>query len=185
MDYLLQGMFGDRSLTKVAAVFNDRADAQAMVARLQSLPGMAPGQVRMLRPEDAREDHAEHFGRTLEPEQRGIFRTMIRAHVVTGFAGGVLGLLLYAWLLRSGTPLIASSPLLAFIAVVGFCTTFGLLAGGLVTMRPDHVGLITEVREALEQGRWAVVVHPTDTAQTRQARALLQDGGGAQVARTL
>lgn len=168
MDYLLQGMFGERSLTKVAAVFNDRADAQAMVARLQSLPGMAPGQVRML-----------------EPEQRGIFRTMIRAHVVTGFAGSVLGLLLYAWLLRSGTPLIISSPLLAFIAVVGFCTTFGLLAGGLVTMRPDHVGLIAEVREALEQGRWAVVVHPTDTAQTRQARALLQDGGGAQVARTL
>ena len=104
---------------------------------------------------------------------------------VVVFAGGVVGLLLYAWLLRSGTPLIASSPLLAFIAVVGFCTTFGLLAGGLVTMRPDHVGLITEVREALEQGRWAVVVHPTDTAQTRQARALLQDGGGAQVARTL
>lgn len=184
MDYLLQGMFGERSLTKVAEVFNDRSDAQAVAARLQLLPGIAPGQVCLLGPEDAREDHAEHSGRALEPEQRGIFRTMIRTHVVTVFAGGVLSLLLYAWLLRTEHPLFTSSPLLAFIAVVGFCTTFGLLAGGLVTLRPDHVGLIAGVREALEQGRWAVVVHPTDAEQTRQARELLQDIG-ARVARTL
>lgn len=78
----------------------------------------------------------------------------------------------------------ASSPLLAFIAFVGFGITFGLLLGGLIAIRPDHVWLITAVRRALQENRWAVIVHPTDAAQTAAARELLR-GSGAEVLKSL
>ncbi len=174
MEYLLKkGLFGEQSVTKVVGLYSDPDNARAAAARAQSLPGMAPGQVRLLGPEDAKVSHRDFFGRSLEPEQHGIFQTIFRAHAVTGVAGGVLGLLLFAWLYRSGQPMITSSPLLALIAIVGFATTFGLMFGGLIALRPDHVKLITSVRSALARGRWALVLHPTNADQTQAAKDLL------------
>lgn len=184
MDYLLQGMFGEKSLTKVVALYDDKASAEAMVGRVLRLPGMEPTQVRLLSQADLKTHRADLFGRKMEPEQRGIFQTAFRAHMVAGFGGFVLGLLLYAYWMNTGHPMITSSPMLAFIAIVGFATTFGLLLGGLVTLRPDHVRVITQVRSALRKGRWALVVHPTDSHQTQLAQELLE-GSGAKVLRTL
>ena len=184
MDYLLQGMFGEKSLTKVVAVFDDQASAEAMVGRVLSLPGMEPSQVRLLSQADLKTHRADLFGRKMEPEQAGIFHTAFRAHLVAGFAGFVLGLLLYAYWMSTGHAMVTSSPMLAFIAIVGFATTFGLLLGGLVTLRPDHVRVIAQVRSALRAGRWALVVHPTDSHQTEQAQELLE-GSSARVMRTL
>ena len=185
MDYLLQGMFGEKSLTKVVALFADQAGAEAMIGRLLRLPGMEPGQVRLLSRQDLRTHRADLFGRKMEPEQGGIFRTAFRAHLVAGFAGFALGLVLYAYLMSTGHPMMTSSPLLAFIAIVGFATTFGLLVGGLVTIRPDHVRVIAKTRSALRAGQWALVVHPTDSHQTQLAQELLEGSGATTVMRTL
>jgi len=184
MDYLLQGMFGEKSLTKVVALFDDKAGAEAMIGRVLRLPGMEPSQVRLLSQADLKTHRADLFGRKMEPEQRGILATLFRAHLVGGFAGGALGVVLYAYLMSTGHPMMVSSPLLAFIAIVGFSITFGLMLGGLATIRPDHVRVITKVRSALRTGRWALVVHPTDSHQTQLAQELLE-GSGAQVLRTL
>lgn len=185
MDYLLQGMFGEKSLTKVVALFPDQAGAEAMIGRLLRLPGMEPSQVRLLSRQDLRTHRADLFGRKMEPEQRGIFHTAFRAHLVTGFAGFALGLVLYAYLMSTGHPMMTSSPLLAFIAIVGFATTFGLLVGGLITIRPDHVRVIAKTRSALRAGQWALVVHPTDSHQTQLAQELLEGSGATTVMRTL
>ncbi|WP_313082144.1 hypothetical protein [Pulveribacter sp.] len=185
MDYLLQGMFGEKSLTKVVALFPDQAGAEAMIGRLLRLPGMEPSQVRLLSRQDLRTHRADLFGRKMEPEQRGIFHTAFRAHLVTGFAGFALGLVLYAYLMSTGHPMMTSSPLLAFIAIVGFATTFGLLVGGLITLRPDHVRVIAKTRSALRAGQWALVVHPTDSHQTQLAQELLEGSGASTVMRTL
>ncbi|WP_312305651.1 hypothetical protein [Pulveribacter sp.] len=185
MDYLLQGMFGEKSLTKVVALFPDQAGAEAMIGRLLRLPGMEPSQVRLLSRQDLRTHRADLFGRKMEPEQRGIFHTAFRAHLVTGFAGFALGLVLYAYLMSTGHPMMTSSPLLAFIAIVGFATTFGLLVGGLITIRPDHVRVIAKTRSALRAGQWALVVHPTDSHQTQLAQELLEGSGASTVMRTL
>ncbi|SFE03316.1 hypothetical protein [Paracidovorax konjaci] len=185
MDHLMQGMFGERSLTKVAGIYTERDQAEAMVGRALRLPGMQRTQVRLLGPQDARASRRDLFGRQLEPEQAGIWRTIVRSHVVTGLAGAVAGVLFHAWLLRGGQPMVASSPLLAFIAIVGFATTFGLLFGGLVSLRPDHIRLISHVRSALRAGHWAVVVHPTDSHQALVSQDLLEGSGAAQVVSTL
>lgn len=184
MENILKGMFGEVSLTKVAGLFPGKGQADAAAADLMKTPGMAPGQVRVLGPQDATMSHRDIFGRSLEPEQRGIFRTLFITHGVTGVIGAIVGVLLFVGLYRSGQPMIASSPLLAFIAIVGFSITFGLMLGGLVAIRPDHVWLISAVRSGLKQGRWAVIVHPVNAGQTAAARELLQKSG-AEILKTL
>lgn len=185
MDHLLQGMFGEKSLTKVAGIYTERDQADAMVGRALRLPGMQRTQVRLLGPQDARASRCDLVARSLEPEQAGIFRTLVRSHLVTGIAGAVVGVLFYAWLLRGGQPMVAGSPLLAFVAIVGFATTFGLMAGGLVTLRPDHIRLISQVRSSLRAGYWAVVIHPTDSHQALVSQDLLQGSGAEKVISTL
>ena len=177
VEYLLQGLFGEKSLTKVVGLFPDKGKADAAAASVRKAPGMVAGQARVLGPQDANLSRREFFGRTMEPEQRGIFKTLLISHGITGLAGAIAGLLLFAWLYRSGQPMVASSPLLAFIAIVGFAITFGLLLGGLIALRPDHVWLIAAVRSALKESRWAVIVHPLDASQTDAAKGILRDSG--------
>lgn len=184
MEYLLKGLFGEKSLTKVVGLYPDAQLAQAAAAKAQHLCGMVPGQVRLLGPQDAKNTHRNLFGRTMEPEQRGIFKTIFQAHAVTGLVGGIAGLLLFFWLMESGQPMVVSSPLLAAIALLGFGITFGLLLGGLIALRPDHIQLITAVRSALRHNRWALVLHPTNAQQTRAAKDFLA-ASGAEILSTL
>ena len=132
MAYLLQGLFGERSLTKVAGLYPQKGQAESSMAAVMRLGGLQPGQVRLLGPHDARAPQREIFSYAMEPEPQGIARTFYQTHLVGGMAGAAAGLALYAWFWRAGHPMIASSPLLALIALVGFGTTFGLLAGGLL-----------------------------------------------------
>ncbi|MEO5660792.1 MAG: hypothetical protein ABIQ90_13500 [Polaromonas sp.] len=184
MQTLVKSMFGEKSLTKVVGLFSDQLQADAAAAQVLNAAHLRSGQVRVLSPQDATLSHRELFGRSMEPEQHGIARTLIITHGVTGLAGAVVGLLLFIGLYLSGQPMVASSPLLAFIAIIGFAITFGLLLGGLMAIRPDHIWLITAVRSALQEDRWAVVVHPLDAAQTDAASESLRDSG-AQVLKSL
>ena len=68
--------------------------------------------------------------------------------------------------------------MLSFIGIVGFAIVFGLLAGGVVSMRPDHGALAVTLREALAAGSWAVVVHPTNAEQADRASVALAGIGG-------
>jgi hypothetical protein len=184
MGYLLQGLFGERSLTKVVGLYAHQSQAEKALAQVAGVGGLRAAQVRLLGPSDARAPHREIFSHALEPETQGIARTVFQTHLVGGMAGAVAGLALYTWFYRAGHPMVASSPLLAFIALVGFSTTFGLLAGGFLSMRPDHIRLITRVRSALRHNHWAVVAHPTTPEQTARVKAVLHDSA-AEVISTL
>lgn len=173
MEHTLKGLFGEQSVTKVVGLYGTQSEAEAAAAKARALAGMQSTQVRLLGPQDAKVSHSEFFGRSLEPEQRGIFQTLLKTHAVTGLAGMALGLVVFFWLYSVEQPMIASSPLLAFFAIVGFSTAFGLLLGGLLTLRPDHVKLITAVRSALAGNRWALVLHPVNDAQIKAAKDLL------------
>lgn len=173
MDYVLQGMFGERSLTKVAGIYHHQAAAEAGLEQLRNSAGLERSQVRLLRPQDAKQSHRELFGRAVEPESAGLARTLIQTHVIGGMAGAVVGLGLYLWLSRAAHPFIASSPLLAFIAIVGFATTFGLMAGGFIALRPDHIFLISQLRSALRENRWVIVTHPVNREQAARVKELL------------
>jgi hypothetical protein len=53
-------------------------------------------------------------------------------------------------------------------------TLFGLMLGGLVTIRPDQVPYIRVARDALRAGHAVVVVHARSESQLGEARSLLE-----------
>lgn len=184
MDYLLQGMFGEKSLTKVVGLFARETEADIAVRRLLRLPGMQREQIRLLGPEHADLRAQDLLSEALEPQPRGLFTTLVRAHAIAGLTGAVLGLLAFTYLVATNEPAVLSNPLLAFMAIVGFGSTFGLMLGALAALRPDRIWVIVRVRSALRKRQWVVVAHPSDSHQTALAQDLLESSE-AQVVRTL
>lgn len=158
-------IFGERSLTKVAAVFDNRSSAEYAAEHLKHAGIMSESQVNLVGPGDTAGPANAPISRKLEPEQNGIWHTLIRAHVFTGSFGAIAGVLLYIALAVSGNDTVLSTPYMSLFVMVFFGTIFGLLFGGLLTLRPDHYRVISLVRRAVSSGRWAVVAHPSTHRQ--------------------
>lgn len=166
----------EASGSKVAAVFADEAAAREVAVRVRTRLELSDAQVQVATPAEARP------GRKLEPESHGIFRTMIRAHVVLGIGGALAGAVVFAVMWAMVIPSIVNSAVMAAAVLVAFGAVAGLMLGGLVTLRPDHAPYIIKVSEALQEGRCAVVVHAFSREQSRQARDSPERAGGEVVA---
>jgi hypothetical protein len=163
-------LFGERSLTLVAATFSERVTAVAAATALQAeLPRT---EVDLLHPRDA------NFARKMEPESHGIWRTAIRSHLVLGPVGLGLGAVVAAMLVGVGWPAAVTSPMLATVFLSAFGLFAGLMVAGLLTLRPDRGHVLTSIRESNGSGDWAVVAHPTSPAQSERAIASLRKAGG-------
>jgi len=165
--------FGERSVTKVAGLFASRADADLAASGLMGGSGLSAAQVNVLGPTDGATSRMAVLGRTMEPEQRGIWLTVIRAHLALGALGFLAGALLYVALMSTDNAALRSTPGMGFVALAGFGATFGLILGGALSLRPDQARLIARVRRGLRSGNWAVVAHPVDTVQTHAVVSLL------------
>ena len=168
-------IFGEQSLTKVAALFDQAIDARAAAERVVRDGRLPMKRVLVVGPGD------RALGRKLEPEDRGIFSTLLKAHISLGGAGLIVGLL-FGWIqVLSGVQFAEASPYYTVGVAGAFGMIAGLILGGLVTLRPDHTVLITRVKEGLRNGQWAVVVHPTSRDQESRALNVLEHCGGAVV----
>lgn len=168
-------IFGERSLTKVAGLFMSRDQADDVAQAVKRTAGLDDPQVYLVGPPDGSAPNSPAFSRKLEPEQAGIWRTLIRAHVVAGSAGVVAGLLLYLGFVLADSAAVKSTPGMSLVAMVFFGGLIGLLFGGLLTARPDHARVIATVRRAIRQGRWAVVIHPVTQRQLDESMRALRD----------
>lgn len=178
MPHLLSNLFAERSMTKVASLHPNRASAERAAEAARQGAGLAPNQVVVLGPDDAKRRNAELFSRSLQPESRGIFRSIGRTHAVLGVLGLVAGLVVYVALRASGSPAVATSPWLALVLCVFITTACGLMLGGALALRPDQIRVIARVRSGLRAGRWAVAVHALSADQAAQAGHALQRAGG-------
>ena len=169
--------FRERSLTKLAASFRDSTRAVRVAEELRGLPDMHGGQVQVITPDD------RDWGRKVEPEGVGIWRTAVRAHVTCAVLGLVAGAFVFAVFYAIGVRAITAAPTAALVAVLMFATMFGLMIGGVLTVRPDHEELLDAVRQAVAAGLWTVVVHPVSGEQERAALHKLR-ATGAPLART-
>ena len=167
---------GEVSNSKVAAIFVDERAARAVAAHLQAALQLSDAQVEVITPGD------RGPGRKLEPESEGIFRTIVRTHVVLGLAGAVAGGLVFAVLWAMAVPMIVNSATMAAAVIVVFGIVAGLMLGGLVSLRPDHDRYISRVQEAIGEGRSAVVVHAFSREQNAQAAGMLRAASGEVVA---
>lgn len=157
---------------KVAAIFSTETRAREVAAQLRTELGLGDPQVRVVTPNDHRP------GRKLEPESQGIFRTMILAHARLGALGAVAGAVLFGvfWFAGAGMVVNAAAPAAFAMIVIGGLV--GLMAGGLVTLRPDHDVVINRVFEAIGEGQCAVVVHAQSTEQVEAVQEKLKAAGG-------
>lgn len=169
-------LFGERSLTLVAASFDSRFDADAAADSLRRT-GELDGEVAVVGPSD------RQVARTMEPEQAGIWRTAVRSHVTLGAAGLVLGLMLGGLLIASWAAAAASPGFtLLFLGMMGLFS--GGMWAGVLTLRPDHGWVIRRIRRALFLHRWAVVVRPLSEHAAQRATGTLR-AHGAQPMRSL
>ena len=127
---------------------------------------MEDAQVKLVGPADSVGVVEAPISRKLEPEQAGIGRTMLRAHVTTAVIGMVAGALLYLIFRLAANTAVVSSPFLSLGVMLFFGGIFGLMLGGLIALRPDHYRVMATVRKAIKRGRWAVVSHPVNSEQT-------------------
>ena len=172
------GLTGERSDHKVAGIFPDREAATRAVEELRDLLSLQASQVEVLHP------GVDGLSRALEPEQAGIFHTILRSHAWLGLAGAVTGIAVFGLLYALGLPLVLRSAWPAALVLTFFGAIGGMLLGGLVSLRPDHDPYISRVRAGLEAGASAVVVHAFDLAQRGKAEEALQ-ARGADTIRTL
>jgi hypothetical protein len=165
-------LFGERSLTTVAALFGQAQDARDAAEHVVRDARLSTEQVKVLGPGDP------VMEKKLEPEEPGIVRTVIKAHIALGIVGLILGLLI-AWLLIvAEVGFAVSSPYYVYVVLGVFGLLGGLMSGGLVSIRPDRTILDVKVEEAVHEGQWAVVVHPTDRGQEERALDVLEHSGG-------
>jgi hypothetical protein len=166
-----QKLFGEKATTKIAALFDTEEQLNAVAAALQTRAQLQAGQLRTVRP-------GEHeIGRKLEPEGRGIARTALRSHIILGSVGLAVGFFAWLALYLSGVVAIASSPGVSLIPFLFFGAIAGLLLGGLITARPDHQLVIQPVKTATEEGRWSLIIHPTDPRQCDVVSRVLEEEG--------
>lgn len=157
---------------KVAAVFPDAHVARQAAAAVASTLSLGGSQVQLIRPGEP------HPGRKLEPESRGIWHTIVVAHVKLGIAGMVAGAVVFGVLYAMGIPFIVNSAIAALLVLVFFGGVAGLMLGGLVSLRPDHDRYVEATRDAMEEGMTTVVVHAFSAEQRAQAAEFLRSRGG-------
>ena len=159
---------GERSNHKLAAVF-DTADGMKR-ARRQLIAETSLGDEQV----DVLGTDSTDTNRRLLPESRGIWKTALRSHLVLGLTGAVLGLALAVILLLAEVPFVADNPLMSMLVFVHVLALFGLMVGGLVTLRPDQVPYIRATGRALKAGQSVLLVHAESSAELGQARSLLE-----------
>ncbi|MEC5399178.1 hypothetical protein [Uliginosibacterium sp. H1] len=168
-------LFGERSLTLVAATFDNRDSARMAATLVRQRCPLATWQVAITGPGEPA------LSRKLEPEEAGIARTLLRTHALLGLVGMLVGLAAGMWLVASGWPGSLSAPLISTLVIAAFGMLAGLMLGGLLSLRPDHTFVIDRVTHANRSGRWAVVIHPEDTEQTRASMRTLRIAGATPI----
>ncbi|MGM0769125.1 MAG: hypothetical protein ACQEV6_13965 [Pseudomonadota bacterium] len=169
---------GESADHKVAAVFSNETEAHRAVEALSGKAGLDDAQIKLLSPDDA------HQERQIEPEAGGIWRTLVRAHVGLGLLGAIAGALLFFVLLVSGIEFIRQSAVMAAIVLTAIGGAIGLMAGGLVTLRPDHARYAQAAQSALKKGQYVLTVHARTGDQLKSVIAELEQHH-ARIVRTL
>ena len=163
-----QLFFGEKSLTKIAAIFDSRARAETTALRLRQAAGLSDAQIKLVGPQDTTGVVDAPLSRKLEPESSGIWHTILRTHLITGLIGMAMGAVLYAGLWMAGNDSVITHPFLMLLVTLFFGAIFGMLLGGLLSLRPDHYRVTAAVRKAIKRGGWAVISHPVNHDQTRE-----------------
>lgn len=161
-------IISERFPHKVSAVFHDARRARDAATALTAKAGFSSEQIELVDP------HDPELAEKVEKESDAIFSTILRSHALLAIVGAVIGLILAAVLVGAGFEFAQTRPgwVYGILAVVG--GAIGMLAAGLVSIRPDHEPMIAKTEDASEHGEWTVVAHVRDEDEKHRADELLE-----------
>ncbi|TVQ41670.1 MAG: hypothetical protein EA370_01425 [Wenzhouxiangella sp.] len=161
------GLTGEIFNHKIAGIFKDARQLDQCRDRLVDEVGTVGAQARTLRPGD------QVDGAVLEPESRGIWLTLIRAHVWLALAGAVAGVLVFGILYALGVAFVVQNAWAAALLLMFFSAVGGGLLGGAVTLRPDHTPYLVKVQAALRDDRHVLLLHLDSQEQLAAVKSCL------------
>ncbi len=154
---------------RVSAVFPNQSMADEACGALRSKAELEQEQVELVRPDDP------GLERKLEHETTNIAWTLARSHVGLGIIGFIVGLVVAAVLWGAGFDFATTRPGWLFILAGAVGAVIGLLAAGLVTVRPDHEPVILRTEQASERGQWTVVAYARDEDEKHRVDEILKE----------
>ncbi|MCL5042574.1 MAG: hypothetical protein M1440_08980 [Gammaproteobacteria bacterium] len=163
---------GEQFDHKVAGIFTSSSQANTAAESVRDTLKLEQRQVIVVNPDDA------HPGRELEPDTSGILRTMIRSHLWLGGLGALAGLLLFIVTYSAGVGFVTANAVPAAALFIVFSAVIGLLLGGLVSMRPDHMPYLVKAQAALKEGKSVVTIHAASLKQMQAASDELEKHSG-------
>ena len=154
---------------RVSAVFPNQSLADEASEALRNEVELKEKQIELVRPGDL------GLERKLEHETTNMAWTIVRSHVGLGIIGFVAGLVLAAVLWGAGFDFAATRPGWLFILAGAVGAVIGLLAAGLVSVRPDHEPVILRAEQAAERGQWTVVAYARDEDEKHRVDEVLKE----------
>ncbi len=162
-------LLGERKPGLVSGVFDSELEAKHAIDSLVHQGHIEPKYIDLVVPDDTR------LQKKLEPDSKGIGKTLVKTHVKLGIAGMVVGFLLAAVPVLLGVTLFIGSATSSIITFAMFGLFLGLLLAGFISLRPDHDPVISRTRGAVCKGRWAVVVHTDDHEDQQRAKRTMRE----------
>ncbi len=159
---------GEHESHKVAAVFETESDANGTAKALCNETSLTNEQVSVLSPADRRQ------GKELEPEDQGIWQTLVRSHVGLSVGGAVSGFVVYVILNALGIGFISQNTVVSASALPALGLMLGLLLAGGITIRSDHTPYLMKAQSALRKGHYVLAIHAESTQQIQEAKSLLR-----------
>lgn len=162
------GLSGEVFDHKVAAVFETGSDAEIAARTICETTSLDDDQVTLLRPNAYDPDWE------LEPEDQGIWRTLVQSHLWLGAMGIVAGLILFLVLSAMNIGFIVLNTWVAASVLAALGGICGLLAAGAVTIRPDHMPYLMTAQSALRNGYFVLAVHTSSLQQLEEVQKVLR-----------
>ena len=154
---------------KVAAVFNNEAEARAAREELMNDGNFNAKAVNIVTPGDG------NLSKKIQPESKGIAGTIIKSHGILGVVGLLAGLIAASILIAAGPTFTQSSPPLTYFALGFVGLLIGMMIAGAITLRPDHDPLTNKTINASQQHQWTVIVQTNDRDSNQLAKQILQN----------
>lgn len=158
----------ERNPSRFSAIFDNEADAEKAQNLLIDSGGFAGNMINIIRPYD------DSISKKLEPETTGIKRTVYKSHFVLGIAGALVGLILAAVAMMLGPEFLSARTGTVYFSAAMIFGMLGLMLAGLVSLRPDHDPVTITTVEAVQAGRWALVLQTHNKAESDHAAVLLK-----------
>lgn len=158
----------EKYTSRISAIFNNETEAEKAQSLLVDSGGFAGNKINIIRPND------DSVSKKLEPETGGVWRTIIRSHVILGILGAILGLILAGIAQAIGPEYLAERTFTIYFAFAMVLGMLGLMLAGLISLRPDHDAVTTHVVEAVQEGKWALVLVTRNKAESDRAAVLLK-----------